>query len=145
MKVPKHVKYLSILFFLNAGIAFVISGLTLISTFLARTVGARSFSEAVIQVTGMGWGFGLNSLLTILSIGAFIFLGVSLRQLRPWARTITLIYCIFTLLLSLLNSFTGDGIFSFHFFVQIYAVYVLLRLDVKEAFQAGPDQEDNTG
>jgi hypothetical protein len=129
-EIPKHVKYLSILFFLNAGIAALIGGLSLVSMLVRR----GNSSDLSNEVTLMGWGLGLNILLTILAILLLIVLGISLRKLNPWARSVTLVYSVITILLGLLGLITGDRNFSYSFLIQFYAVWVLLRPDVKEAF-----------
>ena len=82
----------------------------------------------------IGWQLGLNILLTLLAILLLIALGISLRKLKPWARTVTLAYAVLTILLGLLNLITGDRNISYGFLIQFYAVWVLLRPAVKEAF-----------
>jgi len=81
-----------------------------------------------------GWLLGLNIFLTIFAILLLIVLGISLRKLKPWARSVTLAYSVVTILLGLLSLITGDRNISYSFLIQFYAVWVLLRPDVKEAF-----------
>jgi len=82
----------------------------------------------------IGWELGLNILLTSLAILLLIVLGISLRKLKPWARSVTLVYSVITILLGLLSLITGDRNISYSYLIQFYAVWVLLRPDVKEAF-----------
>jgi hypothetical protein len=130
MDIPKHIKYLSILFFLNAGISALISGLSLVSMLVRR----GNLGDLSNEVTIMGWELGLNILLTLFTILIIIVLGISLRKLKPWARTVTLVYGVVTILLGSLSLITGDRNISYGFLIQFYAVWVLLRPDVKEAF-----------
>lgn len=130
MEIPKHIKYLSILFFLNAGISALIGGLSLISMFVRR----GNLGDLSNEVTIMGWELGLNILLTLFAILILIVLGISLRKLKPWARSVTLVFGVITILLGLLSLITGDRNISYSFLIQFYAVWVLLRPDVKEAF-----------
>lgn len=130
MEIPKHVKYLSILFFLNAAIAALIGGLSLFSMLARR----ESIGDLSNEVSMIGWELGLNILLTSLAILLLIILGISLRKLKPWARSVTLVYSSVTILLGLLSLITGDRNFSYSFLIQFYAVWVLLSPDVKEAF-----------
>lgn len=130
MEIPKHVKYLSILFFLNAAVAALIGGLSLISIFVRK----ENTSVLTEQVSIMGWGLGLKVLTTVLAILLLIVLGTSLRKLKPWARTVTLAYGLLTILLGLISLITGDRNISYGFLIQFYAVWVLSRPDVKAAF-----------
>lgn len=142
MDIPKQVKYLSIIFFLNAAIALFIGGLTFISSLHSiltgdNLLGASSvFSRIVMD-------FGLGILTTVLAIILLIVLGIGLRKLKPWARSVTLAYGLLTIFLGLLNLITGDHSFSYHFFVQIYAVWVLTRPEVKEAFNLNLKEQQN--
>ncbi|HDD56091.1 MAG TPA: hypothetical protein ENG59_07615 [Chloroflexi bacterium] len=140
MKIPKHVKYLSILFFLNAGISALIGGLSLYSMLRRR----ETLSDLSPEVTIMGWDLGLSILLTLLAILLLIALGISLRKLKPWARSVTLAYGVVTILLGLLNLITGDRntSYGYGFLIQFYAVWVLLRPDVKEAFNVRLKKRD---
>ena len=136
MNIPKHIKYLSIIFFLNAGIAILIGGLSLISVFhstLTRGELTPGFSTVLSRIAA---DFGLMILFTILAIFFLIFLGINLRKLKPWARTVTLVYSSLTILFSLISLLTGEGNFSYQFLVQVYAVWVLTRPEIKEAFQS---------
>ena len=130
MKIPKHIKYLSIIFFLNATIAALIGGLSLFSMLGRRA----NISDLSNEVSMTGWLLGLNIFLTIFAILLLIVLGISLRKLKPWARSVTLAYSVVTILLGLLSLITGDRNISYSFLIQFYAVWVLLRPDVKEAF-----------
>ena len=136
MNIPKHIKYLSIIFFLNAAIAILIGGLSLISVFhstLTRGELTPGFSTVLSRIAA---DFGLMILFTILAIFFLIFLGINLRKLKPWARTVTLVYSSLTILFSLISLLTGEGNFSYQFLVQVYAVWVLTRPEIKEAFQS---------
>ena len=134
MKTPKHIKYLSIIFFLNAGVALFIGGLTFFSMFYSALTGGENLNNLSAALTRVIMDFGLNILITILAVALLIFLGISLRKLKPWARTVTLVYSLITIFLGLLSLLTGDSNFSYQFAVQIYAVWVLSRPDVKKAF-----------
>ena len=135
MDIPKQIKVLSIIFFLNAALALFIGGLTFFSM-ISRTLGrGENLNDLSAAFSSVVLDFGLSFLITILAVGLLIFLGVSLRKLKPWARTVTLAYSVLNIFLGLLSLLTGDRNFSYHFFVQIYAVWVLTRPDVKEAFQ----------
>jgi len=134
MKIPKHIKYLSIIFFLNAGIAIFIGGLSLISMFLSalsREAATNKFSNEIFPIISH---FSLNILVTIISIIFLILLGINLRKLKPWARNVTLGYSLFTIFFTLINQLTGDQNISIGLFIQVYAIWVLFRPDVKEAF-----------
>jgi len=72
--------------------------------------------------------------MTVISIVFLIFLGISLRKIKPWARNFTLVYSSLSIFFFLLSFLTGDLNISIGVFVQIYATWVLLRPDVKEAF-----------
>jgi len=134
MNIPKHIKYLSIIFFLNAGIAILIGGLSLISVFhstLTRGELTPGFSTVLSRIAA---DFGLMILFTILAIFFLIFLGINLRKLKPWARTVTLVYSSLTILFSLISLLMGEGNFSYQFLVQVYAVWVLTRPEIKAVF-----------
>ncbi len=133
MNIPKHIKYLSIIFFLNAAIALFIGGLTLISSLHSILTG-EDLPGTLTVLSTIVRDFGLGILTTLLAIILLIVLGIHLRKLKPWARSLTLAYSMLTIFLGLLNLITGDHSFSYHFFVQVYAVWVLTRPDVKEAF-----------
>ncbi len=134
MGIPKHIKYLSIMFFLNAAIAVFIGGLTIISMINSTFVRRDNSSDLIQEFSKIGWNFSLNILITILAIILLIVLGISLRKLKPWARNITFVYSMFSILFGLISLITGDHNISYSFFLQIYAVWVLFRPDVKEAF-----------
>ncbi len=134
MGIPKHIKYLSIMLFLNAAIAVFIGGLTIISMINSTLVRRDNSSDLIQEFSKIGWNFSLNILITILAIILLIVLGISLRKLKPWARNITFVYSMFSILFGLISLITGDHNISYSFFLQIYAVWVLFRPDVKEAF-----------
>ena len=134
MGIPKHIKYLSIMFFLNAAIAVFIGGLTIISMINSTLVRRDNSSDLIQEFSKIGWNFSLNILITILAIILLIVLGISLRKLKPWARNITFVYSMFSILFGLISLITSDHNISYSFFLQIYAVWVLFRPDVKEAF-----------
>lgn len=127
METPKHIKYLSIIFFLNAAIALLIGGLTLISTIHLVLERGETLGDLSAVVSAVMMDFGWQILTTLLAVILLIFLGISLRKLKPWARTITLVYSAIGILLGLVNILAGDHSFSYHFLVQIYAVWVLTR------------------
>jgi hypothetical protein len=134
MEIPKHIEVLSILFFLNAAIAVFIGGLTIISMINSSLVRRGNSSYLTKEFSNIGWDFSLNILITMIAIILLIVLGISLRKLKPWARNITLVYSMFSILFGLISLITGDQNISYSFFLQIYAVWVLFRPDVKEAF-----------
>jgi hypothetical protein len=134
MDIPKHIKYLSILFFLNAALALLIGGLTYISLFKSTLAQGENISDLSPMFSLIFRDFGLSMLFTLLAIVFLIVLGISLRKLKPWARTVALAYGSLTILFSLLSLLTGDGNFSYQTLVQIYAVWVLTRPEIKEAF-----------
>ena len=134
MGIPKHIKYLSIMLFLNAAIAVFIGGLTIISMINSTLVRRDNSSDLIQEFSKIGWNFSLNILITILAIILLIVLGISLRKLKPWARNITFVYSMFSILFGLISLITSDHNISYSFFLQIYAVWVLFRPDVKEAF-----------
>jgi hypothetical protein len=133
MEIPKHIKYLSIIFFLNAAVALLIGGLTLASL-IHSTLSTEALSGFPAVLSAIARYFGLGILTTTLAIIILIILGISLRKLKPWARTVTLAYGMLTILLGILSLITGDRSLSYYLFVQIYAVWVLTRPEVKEAF-----------
>ena len=120
--------------FLNAAIAVFIGGLTIISMINSTLVRRDNSSDLIQEFSKIGWNFSLNILITILAIILLIVLGISLRKLKPWARNITFVYSMFSILFGLISLITGDHNISYSFFLQIYAVWVLFRPDVKEAF-----------
>lgn len=135
MDIPKHIKYLSFIFFLNAAIAIVIGGLSLASVFHAVLTEGELAPGFSIVLSKIAADFGLMILFTLLAIFSLIFLGINLRKLKPWARTVTLVYSALTILFSLFSLLMGEGNFSYHFLVQVYAVWVLTRPEIKRAFQ----------
>jgi hypothetical protein len=134
MEMPKHIKYLSILFFLNAAIAGFVGGLSFFSMVHTTLNRGDSINDLNSVVSRIIFDFGLSILFTSLAIIMLIFLGISLRKLRPWARTVTLVYSMLTIFLGLLNLLTGENNLSYQFFIQVYAAWVLLRPDVRVAF-----------
>ncbi len=134
MEIPKHIKYLSFLFYLNAAIAAIIGGIGLISAYNSPIARAENINNPYSDLSRVVMDFGLSILSTSVAILVLIFLGVSLRKLKPWARTVTLVFGIVTIILGLINLVLGENNISYHFFVQIYAVWILFRPDVKEAF-----------
>ena len=134
MEIPKHIKYLSIIFFLNAAIAALIGGLSLISMLFSALNREDNLNNIPNELYPIVSRFGLNILMTITAIIFIIFLGISLRKLKPWARNITLVYSFLTIFFFLLSLLTGDLNISIGVFVQLYAIWVLFRPDVKEAF-----------
>ena len=134
MGIPKHIKYLSLLFYLNAAIAAFIGGVSVISLYHSTLTRGENISDVYSVLSRIILDFGLSILATTLAILLLIFLGISLRKLQPWARTITLAYSILTIFLGLLNLVIGENNLSYHFFIQVYAVWVLMRPDVREAF-----------
>ena len=136
MDTPKHIKYLSILFFLNAAIALLIGGLTYTSLFKSTLDQGENISGLREMFSPIFRDYGLSVLSTLLAIVFLIVLGISLRNLKPWARTVALVYGSLTILFSLLSLLTGDGNFSYQTLVQIYAVWVLTRPEIKAAFLA---------
>ena len=142
MEIPRHIKYLSILIYLQAAIAALIGGVSLISLII-RTMGStQNNTDLFSGLVGIASRFGLNIMLTILAIGLIIFIGSSLRKLKPWARTVTLVYSLLTLLFGLFSLITGENNISYLILVQMYAVWVLFRPDVKEAFSTGSEAEE---
>jgi hypothetical protein len=134
MSIPKQIKYLSIIFFLNAGIAIIIGGLSLTSLILSaldKEASKNMFSNEIFPIISH---FSLNIQVTIISIIFLILLGINLRKLKPWARNVTLGYSLFTIFFTIINQFTGDQNISIGLFIQVYAIWVLFRPDVKEAF-----------
>ena len=134
MEIPKHIKYLSFLFYLNAAIAAIIGGIGLISAYYSPIARAENINNPYSDLSRVVMDFGLSILSTSVAILVLIFLGVSLRKLKPWARTVTLVFSIVTIIMGLINLVLGENNISYNFFVQIYAVWVLFRPDVKEAF-----------
>jgi hypothetical protein len=134
MQIPKHIKVLSIIFFLNAAVSFLIGAVSLVPLLYGLIIGQGNpinTSDTMAQNLPL---LGLNILLSLVSILTLILLGTSLRKLKPWARKITLVYSLLAIIFFLINLFTGDGNFSLGVFVQMYAIWVLLQPDVKEAF-----------
>jgi len=134
MGIPKHIKVLSILFFLNAALALIIGGLTFFSFILSPSPNGSNLADLSTAASGFTIGMAINILLTVLAVTLLILLGLNLRKLKPWARTVSLLYGALTIVLSLLNLLAGDHNFSYHFLVQVYAVWVLTRPEIKEAF-----------
>ena len=142
METPRQIKYLSILIYLQAAIAALIGGVSLISLII-RTMGStQNNTDLFSGSVGIASRFGLTIMLTILAIGLIIFIGSSLRKLKPWARTVTLVYSLLTLLFGLFSLITGENNISYLILVQMYAVWVLFRPDVKEAFCTGSEAEE---
>jgi len=134
MKVPKHIQVLSIIFFVNAAVSILIGAVSLGPLFYAVM---NNQSDLIKDSDTMAQNLpllGFNILLSLLSILILILLGASLRKLKPWARQLTLAYSILGIIFFLFNLFSGDGNLSLGIFVQVYTIWVLLRLDVKEAF-----------
>ena len=140
MDIPKQIKILSIIFFLNAGVALLIGGLTFFSMIYAALGRGKDLTDLSAGFSGVVLDFGPAFLTTILAVILLIFLGFSLRKLKPWARTITLAYSILTIFLGVVGLLTGDRNLSYHFIIQIYAVWVLTRPAIQEAFQTKIDE-----
>ncbi len=134
MEIPKHIKSLSIIFFLNAGVAIFIGAISLISMLLSVRNSEINTNNIPNEIFPIISHFGLTILITIISIVFLILLGVNLRKLKPWARNVTLAYSSLAIFFTLFNSLTGDSNLSIGLFVQLYAIWVLFRPDVKEAF-----------
>ncbi len=134
MEIPKHIKILSIIFFLNAGVAIFIGAISLISMLLSVQNSETNIYNVPNEISPIISHLGLNILMTIISISFLILLSINLRKLKPWARNVTLAYSSLTIFFTLFNSLTGDSNLSIGLFVQIYAIWVLFRPDVKEAF-----------
>ena len=134
MELPKHIKYLSFIFFLNAIVAGFIGALSLFSMLYSSFNREVNGNYLPNEISTIFSHFGLNILMTIISIVFLIFLGISLRKIKPWARNFTLVYSSLSIFFFLLSFLTGDLNISIGVFVQIYAIWVLFRPDVKEAF-----------
>ncbi len=134
MEMPKHIRNLSIIFFLNAGIAVFIGAISLISMLISVQNREININNIPNEISPIISHLGLNILMTIISIGFLILLGINLRKLKPWTRNLTLAYSSLAIFFTLINSLTGDSNLSIGLFVQIYAIWVLFRPDVKEAF-----------
>lgn len=134
MNILKQIKVLSILFYLNAALAILVGGLSIYSALDSAAAKGGNPAYISARVSPITADLGLNIFLTTLAIILLLVLGLGLARLKPWARTITLAYGTLTILVSLINLFLGDHNFSYHFFVQVYAVWVLTRPSAKAAF-----------
>jgi len=129
MNIPKHLKILSILVFAYAALAAII-GFVIFPPFADRgplSAGAPGTVSPVLQL-------GLSILPSVLAILFLVFLGINLRKLKPWARILTLVFSLGSIFFGLVSLITGEPNFSIGFLIQVYAIWVLFRPDVKEAF-----------
>ena len=131
---PKHLKYLSILLFVSAAVAAIVGIVGLISMRSSPFAGGEPVITALPWTNNVVLQFGLLILLTTLAILFIVFLGISLRKLKPWARYLSLVFSLGSLFFGLVSLISGDHNFSIGFLIQVYAVWVLFRPDVKEAF-----------
>jgi len=129
MNIPKHLKILSILVFAYAALAAII-GFVIFPPFADRdpmSAGAPGTDNPVLQL-------GLRILPSVLAILFLVILGINLRKLKPWARYLTLVFSLGSIFFGLVSLISGELNFSIGFLIQVYAVWVLFRPDVKEAF-----------
>ncbi len=134
METPKHIKYLSIIFFINAAVSGLIAGMGLISLLGSTFKNTGSSGNNPNQIGIFLTQYGLSILVTTIAIFVLIYLGLSLQKLKPWARSLTLIYSLLTIVFFVISLFTGEINLSIGVFIQLYAVWVLTRPDVKAAF-----------
>jgi hypothetical protein len=117
---PSPVNVSSILLFIAGGFA-VLGGLLLLS------VGGR--------VSGIFVAAGAVSL--VLG-GIEIYVGVALRQLKPWARMGALILAGIGVLLQLLSLFGGNVVSVVGLVLDLLIIYFMFRPETLAAFQPGP-------